>query len=112
MEVAGPLGTPLGQGRRWQAEGTMLVWRNREWTAGKRRPSKAMVETRGPRSMVGVWLLARGQVEPQRVSNREGCEQLSVQKHQEEEVTEDEMVGRYCERASESRHTETIITEN
>lgn len=63
----------------------MLVWRNKEWTAGKRRPSKAVVETRGPRSMVGVWLHARGQVEPQRVSNREGCEQLSVQKHQEED---------------------------
>lgn len=63
----------------------MLVWRFREWVAGKRRPSKAMVEPRGSRSMVGVWLLTRGQAEPQRVSNREGCEQLSVQKHQEEE---------------------------
>ena len=59
----------------------MLVWRYREWTAGKRRPSKAVVE---PPSMVWVCLLARGQREPQRVSNREGCEQLSVQKHQEE----------------------------
>lgn len=61
----------------------MLVWRYREWTAGKRRLSKAVVEP--PHSMVWVWLLARGQREPQRVSNREGCEQLSVQKHQEED---------------------------
>ena len=60
----------------------MLVWRCREWTAGKRRPSKAVVEP--PHSMVWVCLLVRGQREPQRVSNREGCEQLSVQKHQEE----------------------------